>query len=362
LTRRICTIVGARPQFIKAFPLSQAFADSAEFDEIMIHTGQHFDRNMSEVFFTELGISRPKYNLGINTGTHGTLTGRMLESIEIVLLSERPDAVVVFGDTDSTLAGALAASKLYFPLIHVEAGLRSFNRHMPEEINRVVVDHVCNVLLCPTTASVDNLTREGITKGVHKVGDLMYDAVLIGTKLAAKHSSIVRDLGLKRKAYGVATIHRAQNTNDLNRLAQVLEFIAEQAKKQRIIFPLHPRTRAAARAAKFSLARKGVEIIEPVGYLDMCQLLNGAAVVLTDSGGMQKEAYFHRVPCVTLRTETEWVETIEHGWNRLWSDDDYLPRRDIAEYGDGHAAQAILDILRKEIGGTRAWATALSGT
>jgi UDP-GlcNAc3NAcA epimerase len=361
VTRRIVTIVGARPQFIKAFPLSQAFAESGDFNEIMIHTGQHFDKNMSEIFFTELGIPRPKYNLGINSGTHGTMTGRMLECIEIVLLQERPDAVLVFGDTDSTLAGALAASKLYFPMIHVEAGLRSYNRHMPEEINRVVTDHVSSILLCPTTASVENLAREGITQGVHKVGDLMYDAALIGTRLASKHSTIVRDLGLKRKGYGVATVHRAQNTADLKALAHILEFIAEQAKTRPIVFPLHPRTRNAARTAKFSLARKGVEIIEPVGYLDMCQLLNGAAVVLTDSGGMQKEAYFHRVPCVTLRSETEWVETIDAGWNRLWTTANYLPRKEIAEYGDGHAAAAVLDILRKEIGAPRAWPVAMTG-
>jgi UDP-GlcNAc3NAcA epimerase len=360
LTRRIVTVVGARPQFIKAFPLSQAFADAADFEEIMIHTGQHFDRNMSEIFFTELGIPRPKYNLGINSGTHGAMTGRMLECIEIVLLQERPDAVLVFGDTDSTLAGALAASKLYFPLVHVEAGLRSYNRHMPEELNRVVTDHVSSILLCPTTASVDNLAREGITSGVHKVGDLMYDAAMIGTKLASRHSSIIRDLGLKRKHYGVATVHRAQNTADLKALAHILEFIAEQAKTQPIVFPVHPRTRNAARAAKLSLARKGVEIIEPVGYLDMCQLLNGASIVLTDSGGMQKEAYFHRVPCVTLRSETEWVETVEAGWNRLWTVNDYAARRDITEYGDGHAARAILELLRKALGEPRAWLSALS--
>jgi len=310
LTRRICTIVGARPQFIKAFPLSRALAAASDFEEVMIHTGQHFDRNMSEIFFSELGIPPPTHHFDINGRTHGAMTGRMLEAVERVLLAENPDAVVVFGDTDSTLAGALAAAKLYLPLVHVEAGLRSFNRQMPEEVNRIVADRISDVLLCPTGASVENLAREGIVKGVHKVGDLMYDAALIGTELAIKHSAIVRDLNLRPKTYGVATVHRAQNTDDPAQLARVLDFIAEQARAQPIIFPMHPRTRNAMEAAKLTLGRPGIQFIDPVGYLDMCQLLHSAAVVITDSGGVQKEAYFHRVPCVTLRAETEWVSDV----------------------------------------------------
>jgi UDP-GlcNAc3NAcA epimerase len=353
LSTRICTVVGARPQFIKAFPLSRAFAAATDFEEIMIHTGQHFDRNMSDIFFSELNIAPPKHRFDIHSGTHGEMTGRMIEAIERALVDERPDAVIVYGDTDSTLAGALAAAKLCLPLVHVEAGLRSFNRRMPEEVNRIAADHVSDVLFCPTTASVENLAREGITRGVHKVGDLMYDAVLIGAELAARHATIARDLGLKRKSYGVATVHRAQNTDDPKALSRIADFIAGEACRQPIVFPLHPRTRQAARAAEIRLDRPGILIIEPVGYLEMCQLLSGAAVVLTDSGGMQKEAYFHRVPCVTLRDETEWVETVACGWNRLWMESGYRPRRDIAEYGDGRAAPAMLNILRETSGGTR---------
>lgn len=352
MTWRIVTVVGARPQFIKAFPLSRAFAQAADFDEVMIHTGQHFDDNMSQVFFSELSIPPPKYNFGIHGGTHGAMTGRMLEAIEKVLLDERPDAVVAFGDTDSTLAGALAAAKLCLPLVHVEAGLRSFNRRMPEETNRVVADHLSDVLLCPTGAAVVNLAREGITSGVHKTGDLMYDATLLATELASRHSTITTDLGLSPKSYAVATVHRAENTDDAAQLGRVLAYLADQARAQPVIFPLHPRTRNAAAAAGLTLSRPGLRTIEPLGYLDMCQLLQGAASVLTDSGGMQKEAFFHRVPCVTLRSETEWVETVARGWNRLWTQSDYLPRQDILEYGDGHAADEMLGVLRKKLGET----------
>jgi UDP-GlcNAc3NAcA epimerase len=356
LTLRIVTVVGARPQFVKAFPLSRAFAAASDFDEVMIHTGQHFDTNMSQIFFSELGIPKPKHHFDIHGGTHGAMTGKMLEAIEHVLIAERPDAVVVFGDTDSTLAGALAAAKLYIPLVHVEAGLRSFNRQMPEEINRIVADHVSRVLIAPTSVAVTNLAREGITAGVHKTGDLMYDATLLARDLAARHSTIVRDLGLASQRYAVATVHRAQNTDDPQALAQIVDYLATDARRRTVVFPLHPRTRKAAQAAKVDLRRPGLAVIDPVGYLDMVQLLSGAASVFTDSGGMQKEAYFHRVPCVTLRGETEWVETVEAGWNRLWTGAAYRPRRDIAEYGDGNTAAAILGILRKELGRTKACA------
>ncbi len=342
---RLVSVVGARPQFIKAFPFSKAVRANPGFEEILVHTGQHYDSYMSDIFFAELAIPPPHYHLDIHGGSHGAMTGRMLAAIEDVLCAERPDAVVVFGDTNSTLAGALAAAKLAIPIVHVEAGLRSFNRSMPEEINRVVADRLSSVLLCPTSAAIENLAREGITEGVHKTGDLMSDATRLASGLAEKHSDILEQLGIAPHRYGVATIHRAENTDDPQRLRQIAAFLATQAQTQPIILPLHPRTRDAAKAAGIDFASNGVSVIEPVGFLDMCRLLKSANVVLTDSGGLQKEAYFHRVPCVTLRNETEWVETIACGWNRLWTVADYRPRRDISEYGDGHAAEEILTIL-----------------
>jgi UDP-GlcNAc3NAcA epimerase len=346
-------VVGARPQFIKAFPFSRAMRSDPGFEEILIHTGQHFDASMSDIFFSELEIPPPRYRFDIHGGSHGAMTGRMLAAIEDVLIAEKPDAVLVYGDTNSTLAGALAAAKLAIPLIHVEAGLRSFNRTMPEEINRVVADRLSSVLLCPTSVAIENLAREGIVQGVHKTGDLMNDATQLASELAKKHSDIVQRLGLEPRGYGVATVHRAENTDDAGMLGKIGAFIAAEARKQPIVLPLHPRTRDAAKAAGIDFAQSGVRVIEPVGYLDMCRLLQSADIVLTDSGGLQKEAYFHRVPCVTLRNETEWVETVECGWNRLWTVPDYQPRREISEYGDGHAAEEILGILSAAFGAKR---------
>jgi len=323
------------------------------FEEILVHTGQHFDPSMSDIFFSELEIPPPRYRFDIHGGSHGAMTGRMLAAIEDVLIAEKPDAVLVYGDTNSTLAGALAAAKLAIPLIHVEAGLRSFNRTMPEEINRVVADRLSSVLLCPTSIAIENLAREGIVQGVHKTGDLMNDATQLASELAKRHSDIVQRLGLEPRGYGVATIHRAENTDDADVLGKIAAFIAAEAQKYPIVLPLHPRTRDAAKAAGIDFAQSGVRVIEPVGYLDMCRLLQSANIVLTDSGGLQKEAYFHRVPCVTLRNETEWVETVECGWNRLWTVPDYRPRRPILEYGDGHAAEEILGILSAAFGAER---------
>ena len=323
------------------------------FEEILVHTGQHFDPSMSDIFFSELEIPPPRYRFDIHGGSHGAMTGRMLAAIEDVLIAEKPDAVLVYGDTNSTLAGALAAAKLAIPLIHVEAGLRSFNRTMPEEINRVVADRLSSVLLCPTSIAIENLAREGIVQGVHKTGDLMNDATQLASELAKRHSDIVQRLGLEPRGYGVATIHRAENTDDAGMLGKIAVFIAAEAQKYPIVLPLHPRTRDAAKAAGIDFAQSGVRVIEPVGYLDMCRLLQSANIVLTDSGGLQKEAYFHRVPCVTLRNETEWVETVECGWNRLWTVPDYRPRRPILEYGDGHAAEEILGILSAAFGAKR---------
>ncbi|HEY1707278.1 MAG TPA: UDP-N-acetylglucosamine 2-epimerase (non-hydrolyzing) [Rhizomicrobium sp.] len=340
---RIVSIVGARPQFIKAFPFSRAVRAHPALEEVLVHTGQHFDANMSDIFFRELGIAPPHHAFDIHGGSHAAMTGRMLTAIEEVLVAEMPDAVVVYGDTNSTLAGALAAAKLHIPVVHIEAGLRSFNRRMPEEINRVVADHVSTLLLCPTRLAVENLAAEGITRGVHNPGDLMFDATLLATVLAEKHARILATLNLSPGHYALATVHRAENTDDPAQLAKVVAYLKAEAEKQPVVLPLHPRTQHALAAA--GLDTRGLIVIDPVGYLDMSQLLHHAARVFTDSGGLQKEAYFHRVPCVTLRGETEWVETISHGWNRLWTDPGYAPRKDIREYGDGHAAEAMAEII-----------------
>jgi len=339
---RILSVVGARPQFVKAAAISRAIAARDDVEEIVLHTGQHFDPEMSEVFFDELGITPPRLNLGIHGGGHGEMTGRMLAGIEQAMLDIRPDIVLVPGDTNSTLAGALAAAKLHVPVAHLEAGLRSFNRQMPEEINRVLTDHVSALLFCPTETAVMNLRREGITAGVHEIGDVMYDATLFAAA-QARRSRILDRLALTEGAYAVATVHRAESTDRRETLAEIIAFLLECARKHRIVLPLHPRTRQ--QIAIWQLDTGGILLCEPLGYLDMHRLLQSAAAVYTDSGGLQKEAYFHRLPCVTLRNETEWVETVAAGWNRLWKRPDYARRRDIAAYGDGHAAERAIDLI-----------------
>jgi UDP-GlcNAc3NAcA epimerase len=339
----ILTVVGARPQFIKAAPVSHALRAHGGFDEVVVHTGQHFDDAMSEVFFKELDLPRPKHHLKINNLSHGAMTGRMLEQIESVILTERPSCVLVYGDTNSTLAGALAASKLHVPIAHVEAGLRSFNKRMPEELNRVVTDHLSSLLLCPTSASVVNLRAEGITVGVHHVGDVMYDATLAAVEKARARSRILEQLDLTPKTYAVATVHRAENTDDPVRLRCVLEWLQNASCTWPIIFPLHPRTRQ--RIEGFGLDLAGLRTVEPLGYLDMTLLSHHAASIYTDSGGLQKEAYFHRVPCVTLRDETEWVETVEAGWNRLWRSSATEAQGTISDYGEGHTSHSIAKLL-----------------
>jgi UDP-GlcNAc3NAcA epimerase len=339
----ILTVVGARPQFIKAAAVSRAIRASSDFSEIMVHTGQHFDEMMSDVFFRELEIGKPEVNLAIHGGTHGGMTGQMLAGIETCLIERKPDWVLVYGDTNSTLAGALAAAKLHIPVVHVEAGLRSFNRRMPEEVNRVLTDHVSALLLSPTMTGVRNLESEGITRGVHHVGDVMYDAMLHAQRRSRDMSTILADLGLSEGGFALATVHRAENTDDPGRLQAVMNAIVETAAALPVIFPVHPRTKQA-------IARSGTHLgsirtIDPVGYIDMVRLLDGAKVVLTDSGGLQKEAYFARRPCVTLRDETEWTETLEHGWNRLWTTSDWKPQSDIADYGTGQAAEAVLAVI-----------------
>lgn len=344
MTTRIATVVGARPQFVKAAAVSRAFANSG-IDEILIHTGQHYDANMSDIFFEELEIPPPKLHLGIGGGGHGAMTGAMLAKLEEAFLAEKPDAVLVYGDTNSTIAGALAAAKLHIPVIHSEAGLRSFNRRMPEEINRVVTDHLSALLLCPTQSAVQNLTNEGVTKGVHHVGDVMFDATLFAIERSRELSAAVDKLDLKGKPFAVCTLHRAENTDDPERLAAILAFIEEQAEERTIVFPVHPRTRKVLEAAGRTLTN--VRMIDPLGYFDLHRLLADCDLVLTDSGGLQKEAYFHRKPCITLRDETEWVETVEAGWNRLWqSPPTTTARRDIPDYGAGDAAARTIEAIK----------------
>ena len=340
----VMTIVGARPQMIKAAAVSRALGQAGDLREVLVHTGQHFDANMSDVFFDDLEIPAPAHYLDVSGGAHGAMTGRMLERLEEVMVSEKPAAVIVYGDTNSTLAGALAAAKLHIPVLHVEAGLRSFNKRMPEEINRIVADHVSSLLLCPTRVAVANLAREGITSGVHWVGDVMFDVIVDVRSKALTRSSVLERLGLKDKEYGVCTVHRAENADDAQRFGKVIAYLSREAERLPLVFPVHPRIRR--RVADLAQRSRRITFIDPLGYLDMCRLMAGARIVLTDSGGMQKEAYFHRVPCVTLRDETEWVETVESGWNRLWTSPDYAPRRDIPDYGDGNASGRIVDLVR----------------
>lgn len=340
---KILTIVGARPQFVKAAAVSRAFLARGGIEEVIVHTGQHFDPSMSDVFFEELEIPAPRHSLDIHGGGHGDMTGRMLMAIEPVLIAEKPDWMLIYGDTNSTLAGALAAAKLHVPVVHVEAGLRSFNRRMPEEINRIVADHTSTLLLCPTQTAIDNLTREGITKGVHLVGDVMYDATLFAIEKAKKSSSILDRLGLSPGSYDVATIHRAESTDNPERLAEIARWLAAKGRIRPIILPLHPRTRITLERTGTRL--DGVRTIDPVGYLDMARLLGDCVEVYTDSGGLQKEAYFHRKLCTTLRDETEWVETLAAGWNCLWKGERKAPLTEIADYGKGDAADRIAAIM-----------------
>jgi len=307
----IVSIVGARPQFIKAAPLLRAVARCHR--SVLVHTGQHYDPSMSDVFFSDLDLPAPDVHLGVGSGPHGAQTGAMLIGIERALTDTRPDRVVVFGDTNSTLAGAMAAAKLCLPLAHVEAGLRSFNRAMPEEINRLVADHLADLLFCPSDAALANLAAEGRTIGVHRSADTMIDALGETVPRARAASSVLERVGVRDKGFVLATIHRAENTNDRRRLGAILEALSTVSEP--VVFPMHPRTRAAAGPAIERL--NGVHLIEPVGYLDMVRLESSARLIVTDSGGVQKEAYWLGVPCVTVRDETEWVETVQAGWNRL---------------------------------------------
>jgi UDP-GlcNAc3NAcA epimerase len=345
LPTRILTVVGARPQFIKAATVSRVLRQSSDFEEVLIHTGQHFDDMMSEIFFRELNIPPPHEHLAIHGGGHGEMTGRMLQSLEAALIRHKPQWVLVYGDTNSTLAGALAAVKLQIPVVHVEAGVRSFNRRMPEEINRVLTDHMSTLLLTPTMTGLRNLAAEGITQGVSHVGDVMYDAMLHAMPRAKENSTILRDLGLIDGAYALATVHRAETTDDPQRLDAVVTALKAEALRQPVVFPVHPRTQRAIARHGITLGR--IRAVKPVGYIDMVRLLDGAALVMTDSGGLQKEAYFARRPCITLRDETEWPETVTHGWNRLWTSPAWSERSNIADFGRGDAAERVIAAIRK---------------
>ncbi|HKV86514.1 MAG TPA: UDP-N-acetylglucosamine 2-epimerase (non-hydrolyzing) [Candidatus Dormibacteraeota bacterium] len=347
---RVLTVVGARPQFIKAAPISRILRERN--DEFLVHTGQHYDEAMSDLFFRQLGIPAPNVNLEVGSGPHGAQTGAMLPGIESVALDYRPDWVLVYGDTNSTLAGALVAAKLHIPVAHVEAGLRSYDRRMPEEINRVVADHLSSLLLCPTQVSVANLAREGIAGGVRMVGDVMFDAFEQNLEIARRGTRILEDLQIHAGGYQLLTVHRAENVDHPEPLQAILRGLERSGK--RCVFPVHPRTRAAMREAAIKPG-PSVLLVDPVGYLEMLVLEENAEAIVTDSGGVQKEAYFAGRPCVTLRTTTEWPETVEAGWNVLVGTD---PER-IAQamrgfrpdgprpslFGDGHAARRVVDAL-----------------
>ena len=352
---KIYTIVGARPQFIKAAPVSKALRQAGH-EEFLIHTGQHYDYGMSQVFFDELQLPQPDVNLGIGSSSHGKQTGQMLIGIEEILLGAKPDWVLVYGDTNSTLAGALAAAKLHIPLAHVEAGLRSFNREMPEEYNRILADQCAELLFCPTQTAVKNLRNEGITKGVHLVGDVMYDAIVQFGEFARQRSSILKDMALQSKGYVLATVHRPSNSDNAENLRNILQAFSDIDEP--VIFPVHPRTRRNIEELGLigmQSSNQKLHLVEPVGYLDMLVLEQNARVIVTDSGGVQKEAYFFAVPCLTLRTETEWVETVEAGWNVLTGTDrnrivDNIRRMSPSKppaqiFGDGRAAYHIVNHL-----------------
>ncbi len=354
---KVLTVIGARPQFIKAGPVSASFRKLG-IAETVVHTGQHYDHSMSQVFFDELGLDPPQINLNVGSGTHGIQTGAMLSALDPILCSEKPDWVLVYGDTNSTLAGALSAAKLHIPVAHVEAGLRSFNKAMPEELNRIVADSLADLLFAPTEVGVANLRAEGVaTQRIQMVGDVMYDAALMYGQLAEQRSTLNR-LGLTRKEFALATIHRAENTDNQTRLLAIVEGLIQASKSLNIIWPVHPRTRKMLISSNLEarLARH-ITLAEPLGYLDMLQLERNAAVIVTDSGGVQKEAFFFQVPCVTLRDETEWTELIDLGWNSLCPPTDaatisaaILSRKNVSgrtgsPYGDGHAAARIAESL-----------------
>lgn len=377
---KIANIIGARPQFIKYFPISKAIEtvnDQSEsmIEDILVHTGQHYDYAMSKVFFDELGIKAPDYHLEVGSGNHGAQTGQIISKVEDVIFKEKPDIVVVYGDTNSTLGAAVAASKRHIPVVHVEAGLRSFNKYMPEEINRVLTDYISTFLLCPSKTAIRNLMDEGFRNilnngllvpqdyfsqnrdlintdknnpSVINVGDVMYDVLFYAVEIAERKSSILEQMNLTRGKYYLLTLHRAENTDNPDRFEEVIGFINNLTSDKTVIFPMHPRTKKVYEGAEKKFAGN-VKIIEPVGYFDILMLLKNSSLVMTDSGGMQKEAYWLKIPCVTLRDETEWVESIESGWNVLYKNyngSHISVDREAGSYGDGNTAERIVSLLR----------------
>lgn len=337
---KIVTVVGARPQFVKAAVLRKR-SEEYSVHEVLVHTGQHYDHAMSDVFFTELGMRPAEYKLDLKNRTHGGMTGEIMAGVEEILMAEKPDWCVVYGDTNSTVAAALAAAKLHIPVCHIEAGLRSFNKKMPEEINRILTDHMSDLLFCSTSVSVTNLGNENIHNGVHHVGDIMYDAVRMFSKAVPKESFCAEHGLDPNRPIAAVTLHRAETVGDPERFAKVLDYVRDAGKDYQLAFPIHPNTRN--KCAELGMDLSGFTLLEPLPYLAMQALLAHSDFVITDSGGVQKEAYFHDIRCLTMRDETEWVETIENGWNRLWTQDDYAcDPKPISEYGDGKSADLIL--------------------
>lgn len=351
---KIVTVVGARPQFVKAAVVSREFNKRKDIEEVVVHTGQHFDKNMSDVFFDEMKIPKPNYNLNINGLSHGAMTGQMLEKIEEVLIKEKPDWLLVYGDTNSTLAGALAASKLHIKIAHIEAGLRSFNMKMPEEVNRILTDRISNILFCPTKKAVENLNTEGYNKLDNLVvlsGDVMEDAANFYRDIAKKPI----DFNFKDE-FILSTIHRAENTDDKNTLERIFSTLNEISKTVNVVLPLHPRTKAKIKQYDINI-ESSITILPPVGYLEMVYLLSNCSKVITDSGGVQKEAFFFKKPCITLREETEWVELVENGFNIIAGSNpekiknaiDFFNSKELNYnvdlYGNGTAAKKIVDYL-----------------
>lgn len=376
---KVANIIGARPQFVKYFPVSEAVrrmcGSGRNVEDILIHTGQHYDYSMSKIFFDELGIKAPDYHLGVGSGLHGAQTALILEQTEKVFLDKRPDAVIVYGDTNSTLGGALAAAKLHIPVVHVESGLRSYNKNMPEEINRVITDHVATILFCPTETAVTNLEKEGFTGIVNSgkfiedvcpdlprdvdksspvvvnVGDVMYDALLGCMKRAEQKPAVFGKYRVDLKEYCFLTIHRAENTDNPEKLRGIMDFVCDVSAGRKVLFPMHPRTRKIydGMGKKFP---DNIGVIEPVGYFDLLMLVKNSALVMTDSGGLQKEAYWLQTPCITLRDETEWVETVQNGWNVLYKNYDgshQISQPEASLYGDGKTAEKIIAIIMKNL-------------
>lgn len=370
---KIIHVVGARPQFIKYFPVSRALA-VREIEDILVHTGQHYDYSMSRVFFDEFGIKEPEYHLGVGSGTHAVQTAKIMEKVEAVLEEEAPDAVMVYGDTNSTLGGALAASKIHVPVAHVEAGLRSHKKRMAEEVNRILTDNVSTLLLCPSKTAVDNLRCEGFANVLDggglvpadrtiderpevdnplivNVGDVMYDVLLYSVEIAGVKSGILRKLGLSAGEYSLCTVHRAENTDDAETFGKIVDFVNKASGGKKVLLPMHPRTRKVYSVTGKKFAGN-IQTIDPVGYFDILMLLKNGSLLMTDSGGMQKEAYWLGVPCVTLRDETEWIETVRSGWNILYKDyrGFHRPSDGAAGYGDGSAAARIANVLLESFG------------